>query len=162
MKRIIRSLIAALATGIFAASTLWPSMGSAQDARDVKAMEALKAETGKQGVPKVEGGDLYFGKTKVDNSAVDDVVKTHGGAATIFVKNGDQYQRVATTVKKEDGTSAVGIALDANSPAVANLNNGKAYAGDATVFGKPYLALYEPIMDSSGAVIGAYFIGYAK
>jgi Cache 3/Cache 2 fusion domain len=65
------------------------------------------------------------GNTKVDNSAVETVVKMNGGVATLFVKNGDQYQRAATTVKKEDGTSAVGTALDANSPAVAKLNNGR-------------------------------------
>jgi hypothetical protein len=46
-------------------------------------------------------------------------VKKHGGAATLFAKNGDQYVRVATTVKKEDGTSAIGTALDTNSPAIA-------------------------------------------
>ena len=86
----------------------------------------------------------------------------NGGVATLFVKNGDQYQRAATTVKKEDGTSAVGTALDANSPAVAKLNNGEAYYGDATVFGKTYDAGYEPIKDTSGAVIGAYFVGFAK
>ena len=45
--------------------------------------------------------------------------------------------RVATTLKKEDGTSAIGTALDANSPAVAKLNKGEAFYGDATIFGKP-------------------------
>jgi methyl-accepting chemotaxis protein len=47
---------------------------------------------------------------------------------------------VATTVKKEDGTIAVGTALDANSPAIAKLNKGDAYYGDATIFGKIYVA----------------------
>ena len=69
---------------------------------------------------------------------------------------------MATTLKKEDDTSAVGTALDANSPAFAMLNNGKAYAGDAPLFGKTYVTLYEPIKDASGAVIGAYFVGYPK
>jgi Cache 3/Cache 2 fusion domain len=130
-------------------------------------MAALKADTGELGAPKVQGSDLYFGNTKVSNSTVKGVVKKHGmkkdgGVATLFLKNGDQYVRVATTVKKEDGTNAVGTALDANSPAIAKLNNGEAYYGDATVFGKTYVAGYEPIKDASGAVIGAYFVGYAK
>ena len=93
---------------------------------------------------------------------VDAVVKSHGGLATLFVKSGDQYVRVATTVKKEDGTSAVGTTLDPKSPALAKLNNGEAYYGDATIFFKTYDAGYEPIKDASGAVIGAYFVGYAK
>jgi methyl-accepting chemotaxis protein len=45
---------------------------------------------------------------------------------------------VATTVKKQDGTSAVGTALDANSPVIAKLNKGEPHYGDATVFGKTY------------------------
>ena len=69
---------------------------------------------------------------------------------------------MATTVKKEDGSNAVGTALDANSPAIAKLNSGEPYYGDATVFGKTYDAGYEPIKDASGAVIGAYFVGYEK
>jgi Cache 3/Cache 2 fusion domain len=141
---------------------LIPSLGSAQTDKVKTSMAALKAETGKLGAPKVEGSDFSFGKTKASNDLVDAVVKKHGGAATLFVKQGDQYVRVATTVKKEDGTSAVGAPLDANSPALAKLNSGEAYYGDATVFGKTYDAGYEPIKDSSGKVIGAYFVGQPK
>jgi Cache 3/Cache 2 fusion domain len=146
---------------------LIPSLGTAQTENVKTSMEALKADTGELGAPKVQGSDLYFGNTKIENSTVKAVVKKHGmkkdgGVATIFVKNGDQYMRVATTVKKEDGANAVGTALDATSPAIAKLNNGEAYYGDATVFGKTYFAGYEPIKDASGAVIGAYFVGYAK
>jgi hypothetical protein len=141
---------------------LMPSVGSAQTDKVKASMSALKAETAKLGAPKVEGNDLHFGKTKATNNLVDAVVKKHGGAATLFVKSGEQYVRVATTVKKEDGTSAVGAPLDANSAAIPKLNNGEAYYGDATVFGKNYDAGYEPIKDASGAVIGAYFVGYPK
>jgi hypothetical protein len=125
-------------------------------------MAALKAETGKLGAPKVEGSDLYFGKTKASAEMVDAVVKKHGGAATLFVKKDKEYVRVATTVKKEDGKSAVGVPLDANSSALGPLNNGEAYYGDAKVFGKTYDAGYEPIKDASSTVIGAYFVGYPK
>ena len=130
---------------------------------DVKAtMTALQAETAKLGVAKVQGSDLYFGNTKASNDLARAVKKAHGAATSIFVKSGDQYTRVATTVKKEDGSNAVGTALDANSPAIAKLNSGEPYYGDATVFGKTYDAGYEPIKDASGAVIGAYFVGHKK
>ena len=95
-------------------------------------------------------------------AAVDAVVTKNGGAATLFAKNGDQYVRIATTVKKDDGTSAVGTPLDAKNPAYAKLSAGEPYYGDATVFGKTYDAGYEPIKDASGAVIGAYFVGIPK
>jgi Cache 3/Cache 2 fusion domain len=141
---------------------LMPSLGAAQT-DDVKAsMKALRAETEKLGAPKVQGSDLYFGNTKASNDLVEAVVKEHGGEATLFVKSGDQFVRVATTVNKEDGTSAVGTSLEANSPAVAELNKGEGYKGEATIFGKTYDARYRPIKDASGAVIGAYFVGSKK
>jgi hypothetical protein len=141
---------------------LIPGLGFAQTDKVKASMAALKAETTKLGAPKVEGNALYFGKTKASNELVDAVVKKNGGAATLFVKNGKEYMRVATTVKKEDGKSAVGTALDANSSAIGMLDRGEPYYGDAKVFGKTYDAGYEPIKDASGAVIGAYYVGYTK
>jgi hypothetical protein len=162
MKR--TSLILSLfAIGCFiATATLIPGLGFAQADKVKAAMTDLKSKTEKLGAPKVEGKDLYFGTTKADNSVVDAVAKDHGGAVTIFVKDGNQYVRVATNVKKEDGSSAVGAPLDATSPAIAKIDKGEAYNGDATVFGKTYVAEYEPIKDASGAVIGVYFVGQPK
>jgi hypothetical protein len=141
---------------------LVPAVASAKTGDVKTTMTALQAETAKLGAAKVQGSDLYFGDTKASNDLVRSVKKEHGAAASIFVKSGDQYTRVATTIKKEDGSNAVGTALDANSPAIAKLNSGEPYYGDATVFGKSYDAGYEPIKDASGAVIGAYFVGYKK
>ncbi|MGC2410627.1 MAG: Cache 3/Cache 2 fusion domain-containing protein [Methyloceanibacter sp.] len=191
MKPIIPSLIAAsaavsplakkvlvvgmlvLAVGFLATPMLMPSAGNAQDARVATSMAALKDQTAKLGAPKIDGKDavagkdapaLYFGTTKMNNSMdmVDAVVKENGGAATLFVKAGDEYVRVATTVKKGDGSSAMGTTLDPKSPAVAMSNKGEAYYGDATIFGKPYVTGYEPIKDAGGKVIGIYFVGYMK
>jgi Cache 3/Cache 2 fusion domain len=97
-----------LAIGFLATSMLIPSVGSAQSDKVNASMTALQAKTGKLGAAKIEGHDpvagtdapaLYFGKTKVNNSidVVDAVVKENGGAATLFVKAGDDYVRVATT-----------------------------------------------------------------
>jgi hypothetical protein len=141
---------------------LTPSLGVAQTAIVKSLMAALRADTETLGAPKVQGGDLYFGNTKVSADTVDAVVKKLGGVATLFVKSGDQFVRVATTMKKEDGTSAVGTALAADSPALPKLNSGQAYYGDATIFGKTYDTGYVPIKDASGAVIGAFFVGNPK
>jgi len=141
---------------------LTPSLANAQSDKVKSALADFKVMTGELGVPKLQGSDLYFGSDKVDNSIVEAVVAKDGGAASLFAKNGDQFVRVATTLKKEDGTSAVGTALDAKSPAYAKLRAGEAFYGDATVFGKPYDTGYQPFKDVSGAVIGAYFVGYPK
>jgi Cache 3/Cache 2 fusion domain len=141
---------------------LMPTVCAAQTGDAKASMTALQAATAKLGAPKIQGNDLYFGDTKASSDLVDAVAKSSGGVATIFVKSGDKYVRVATTVKKEDGSSAIGTSLAANSPALAKLNSGEPYYGDATVFGKTYDAGYEPIKDESGAVIGAYFVGQNK
>jgi hypothetical protein len=142
---------------------LTPSLATAQSDKVKTGLADLKAETAKLGAPKLQGSDLYFGSTKTaDNSTVDAVVKKDGGTASLFAKNGDQYVRVATTLTKEDGSSAVGTALDPKGPAYAKISAGEPYYGDAKLFGKTYDAGYEPIKDTSGAVIGVYYAGYPK
>ena len=45
---------------------LIPSLGTAQTGDVKAAMATLKADTEKLGTPKVQGSDLYFGSTKVE------------------------------------------------------------------------------------------------
>jgi hypothetical protein len=99
---------------------LMPGLATALCDKVKSEMADLKAETAKLGAPMVQDGGLYFGKTKADNTIVDAVVKKDGGVATLFVKDKDHYVRVATTVTTQDGKNAVGTALDARSPAMAN------------------------------------------
>ena len=117
--------IIALALGFLASSLLVPSTGNAQDARVVKSMEALKADTAKLGAPKIEGNEavggkeapaLYFGSTKMNNNfaVVDEVAKAGGKgmAATLLVKSDVGFIRVATNVQNPDGSGrAIGTAL---------------------------------------------------
>jgi sensor histidine kinase regulating citrate/malate metabolism len=163
-----------LAVSFFVTPVLMSSAGNAQDARVAKAMAALKDQTAKLGAPKIEGkeavGDkdapaLYFGSTKMNNNfaVVDEVAKEDGRgiAATLFVKAGDEYIRVATNVPKPDGSGrAIGTVLA--GPALEAITAGKAYYGTAPILGIPYVTGYEPIKDASGAIIGVYFVGYSR
>jgi hypothetical protein len=163
-----------IAAGCFLATAmLMPSVGDAQADKVKASMAALQAKTAKLGKPKIEGTDpvagkatpaLYFGTTKMNNvfDVVDEVVKENGGTATLFVKAGDDYVRVSTNVKKDDGSRAIGTILDPNGPVIVMIRKGEAYYGDATILGKPYVTGYEPIRDSSGGVIGIYYVGYLK
>src|SRR5215203_192192 len=167
-------IVGVIAAGCFiATAALLPSSGNAQMDNVKTSMLALKAKTAKLGVPKIEGKDpvagrdapaLYFGTTKMNNffGVVDEVVEENGGTATLFVKAGDEYVRVATNVKKDDGSRAVGTVLDPNGLAIAMIKKGEAYYGKATILGKPYITGYEPIKDASGNVIGIYYVGYVK
>ena len=157
-----------------AASPLLRLSAQAQDLDKVhKSMDLLKAEAAKLGAPKIDGTDtvagktvpaIYFGSTKINNSfdLVDDVVKQMGGTATIFVKSGAEYVRVSTNVKKDDGSRAIGTVLDPNGKAIVSINKNEAFFGDVDILGKPYITGYDPIHDASGAVIGIYYVGYAK
>ena len=92
--------------------------------------------------------------------AVDRFAAQTGGVATIFVKQGEQFMRIATSLKKEDGSRAIGTALDANGAAHAALREGKAYSGRAVLFTKPHMTHYQPLRDESGAIVGVLFIGF--
>jgi hypothetical protein len=107
---------------------------------------------------------LYFGSTKMNNffDVVDDVVKEAGGTATLFVKAGDEYVRVATNVKKDDGSRAIGTILDPKGKAIESIKKNEAYYGDADILGKAYATGYEPIRDAGKNVIGIYYVGYLK
>ena len=172
-----RSLfIAMLAAGCaFVASMAAPGISYAQaDARVAKSMEALKSMTAKLGAPKLEGKEavggkdapaLYFGTTKINNTfdIVDAVGKQDGGGmtATLFVKGGDEYIRVSTSVPKPDGSGrAIGTVLA--GPALESIKAGKAFYGEVPILGTPYITGYEPMKDSSGANIGVYYVGYKK
>ncbi|WP_301103318.1 methyl-accepting chemotaxis protein [Propionivibrio sp.] len=82
-----------------------------------------------------------------------------GNVATLFVRRGDDYIRVATSVKKEDGSRAVGTMLAKEHPAYAGISEGKSYTGKATLFGRQYMTKYDPIRDSKGQIIGIHFVG---
>lgn len=137
------------------------------------AMQLLKSKAATLGAPSVTGEEavagkivpaLHFGSTKMNNNfvLVDDVQKEMGGTATLFVKVGDEFVRVATNVKKDDGSRAIGTVLDPKGKASAAIAKGESYFGDADILGKPYVTGYEPIRDASGNVIGIYYVGYLK
>ncbi len=169
-----RSLIATVL--LTAALMFMPPFARAKDdpAQKVKSsMTLLQSEAAKLGSPKVEGTDsvagqqvpaLYFGDTKVSNDfeLVDEVVAKMGGTATFFVKHGEDYVRVATNVKKDDGSRAVGTILDPKGKVIVNIRNNEPYYGEATILGKAYMTGYEPIRGSANDVIGIYYVGYLK
>ncbi len=85
--------------------------------------------------------------------------QTEGSVATIFKKEGDDFLRIATSLKKEDGSRAVGTTLDRAHPAYKLLLRGETYVGKATLFGKDYMTKYVPVRDSSGNIVGVLFVG---
>src|SRR6266404_4028559 len=158
---------------LIGAVTLFPNVVQAQDARVKTAMELLESKANKLGPAKIDGTDtvagkqvpaIYFGSTKMNNNfdLVDEVVKEAQGTATIFVKNGDEYVRVTTNVKKDDGSRAVGTILDPKGKAIESIKKDEPFYGEVDILGKPYITGYKPIRDASKSVIGIYYVGYMK
>ncbi len=172
------AVVGILAAGcVIATSWLLPTVSPAQQdtaTQKVKtAMALLKTKAEKLGPAKIEGTDtvadktvpaVFFGGTKMNNNftVVDEVVKEVGGTATIFVKSGDEYVRVATNVKKDDGSRAVGTILDPKGKAIEFINKNEAFYGEAMILGKAYVTGYEPMRDAAKNVIGIYYVGYLK
>ena len=103
----------------------------------------------------------YQGKpVNLDVSRVDEFARSSGGVATVFVRNGDDFVRVSTSLKTETGERAVGTALSADHPARARLLAGETYLGVAKLFGRQYMTKYTPARDAEGKVVGALFVGF--
>ena len=102
-------------------------------------------------------GQLVLGTTKLNdrNDLVDDVRDLTGAAVTIF--RGDT--RIATNVRNPDGSRGIGTKLAAGPAHDAVLRDGRKYQGPATILGKAYLAIYEPVKDSQAQTVGILFVG---
>lgn len=162
-------VVCIIATSMFVSSACY-----AQQAVKVKtAMELLKAKAEKLGPGRIEGEDtvagkkvpgLFFGETKMNNNfaLVDEVQKEVGGTATIFVKSGDEFIRIATNVRKDDGSRATGTILDPKGKAIEAIRKGEGFYGEADILGKTYMTGYEPIRSAENNIIGIYYVGYVK
>ncbi|GLS15336.1 Cache 3/Cache 2 fusion domain-containing protein [Hydrogenophaga electricum] len=95
-----------------------------------------------------------------DFGEVDTFAQANGGVATVFMRKGDDFERITTSLKKEDGERAVGTLLARDHPAYPLMLEGKTFTGRAVLFGKPYMTHYEPVRNEAGQVVGILFIGY--
>jgi methyl-accepting chemotaxis protein len=95
----------------------------------------------------------------LDQTAVDDFTERTAAVSTIFVRDGDDFVRISTSLKKEDGSRAIGTQLDRTSAAWKSVNQSEVYRGLATLFGHRYITQYQPVKDSSGTVVAILFVG---
>ncbi len=103
---------------------------------------------------------LSGGRTLAGNfTEVDRFAEITGGNATVFVRHGDDFVRVVTSVKKRDGSRAVGTSLDRSSPAYQAIRSGRPFTGKVVLFGLPFITNYTPLTDTTGEIIGARYIG---
>ena len=142
-------------------------------AADPKATIAdLDARLNKIGAPKVNGTDtvagktvpaLFFGERKINNNydVVDEIRRSTGAAATVFVRDGEEFVRVSTNVLTPDGKRGVGTQL-ARNKAYEALAKGGSWCGEIDVLGTTLNSCYNPIKDGAGKIVGVTYVGFKK
>lgn len=118
--------------------------------------ESARIQVGEFSTPTLRAG---LKTLNLDQIAVDDFLDRTGAVTTIFVRDGEDYIRIATSLKKEDGSRAIGTKLDRTSAAWRSVNNSETYRGLSTLFGHRYITQYQPVQDESGTVIAILFVG---
>jgi methyl-accepting chemotaxis protein len=99
-----------------------------------------------------------------DHALIDRVSRITGAPATVFAFDAtkDDFVRVTTSVKRPDGTRAVGTTLGKASAAFEPVRRGQTFLGEAKIFDVPYLAVYMPVFDRGNRVVGILFAGVKK
>jgi methyl-accepting chemotaxis protein len=111
----------------------------------------------------IKDGDLT-GKDgvslKYNYKLIDELSSALGIAATVFIKDGEDYRRITTSIIDNSGKRAVDTMLGTGSAAYPSIQSGKSYSGQAVILGKNYLTQYRPVFaEGSKNVIGILFIG---
>ncbi|QYJ74154.1 methyl-accepting chemotaxis protein [Shewanella sp. FJAT-52076] len=114
---------------------------------------------------KVLGQDtpaLMHDKEQINStkSKVDRYANLTGGTATVFVKDGDDFLRISTSLKKADGSRALGTYLGKTHPAYNVLLQGGQYEGYAKLFGHDYMTVYRAVKNPAGEVVAVLYIGF--
>jgi methyl-accepting chemotaxis protein len=97
---------------------------------------------------------------KYNYDLIDELSSDLGIAATVFVRDGDDYRRISTSIVDNTGKRAVDTFLGTGSAAYPAIQSGRSYSGEAVILGKNYLTEYKPVLAANGKdVIGILFIG---
>lgn len=121
----------------------------------VRIETSRSVQVGDQAVPVVMIGSQAL---NLGHAEVDAFSRATKGTATVFVRTGDDFMRVSTSVKKEDGSRAIGTLLGTSHPAYKSVMAGQAYLGKARLFGRDYMTKYTPVMEG-GKVTAILYVG---
>lgn len=102
----------------------------------------------------------YIGKQVItnDHTLVDELIGEENLQATIFMLHKNEFVRVSTNVRKNDGSRIVGTLIN-SGPVYNKIINGQQFHGRANVEGIWQATIYKPILDKEGKLIGAFVLG---
>lgn len=115
---------------------------------------------------KIKIKDLELNELKIGNLVItgnseltDELSKLTNTAVTFFQLVEDGIVRVATTVKNFDDTRAIGTYITKESNVYQKVINKETYFGRAFVVNRWYVAVYNPIIEVTGKIIGVLYLG---
>jgi len=99
-----------------------------------------------------------------DHKLVDEISRISGGTATVFSydKSKNDFVRVSTSVRKADGSRAIGTLLGNQGAVFAVVQKGETFTGQALILDVPYYTIYQPFFDGSGNVAGIIYGGVKR
>ncbi|SJL84116.1 methyl-accepting chemotaxis protein [Vibrio palustris] len=90
---------------------------------------------------------------------VDRFTRDTGAIATVFAPVGQDWLRVSTSLKNQNGQRAVGTLLGTDHPAYNKLMSGQSYYAAVSLFGQKYITYYAPMRNSQGQTTAIICIG---
>ena len=99
-----------------------------------------------------------------DHRLIDEISRVTGGTATLFVYDAgqDDFLRFTTSVKKPDGSRAIGTVLGRAGPVFPVVMRGETFRGEATILDVPYFTIYLPFYGEGGKIAGIVYAGVKK
>ena len=122
--------------------------------------ERLSAEYGQLSLNNGELVGRQGVSLKYQYDLVDKLSSDLGIVATIFIKENNDFRRIATSIVDGSGKRVVDTFLGSNSAAYPYVESGREYDGNAIILGRDFLTKYRPVFaPGSRDVIGILFIG---
>ncbi len=105
--------------------------------------------------------EIQIGNMVITNNPdlTDNISKKTNTSVTLFQPKDNALVRVATTVRNFDNSRAVGTIIDSSSAVYQQVMSGKKYFGRAFVVNRWYVAVYDPMMDETGNILGVLYLG---
>lgn len=106
-------------------------------------------------VPLLKGGETELHE---NNTLSDDFLSRTGAISTLFVRSGNDFIRVATSLRKENGDRAIGTVLDTTSPAFAAVTKGRSIVASRFCSASA-ISRSTSLLKCGRRVIGIIFVG---
>ncbi|MES0883623.1 methyl-accepting chemotaxis protein [Roseibium sp. SCP14] len=99
-----------------------------------------------------------------NHDMIDSIGRMTGETATVFAWDPEtkDFWRKTTNIIKGDGKRAVGTPLGQKGAVYPVVTAGKTFNGQATILGKDYFTVYQPIFSKHGDIIGILYAGVEK